>query len=57
MRELLLLGNPLRDEGAAALAASPHLDGIERLWAADTALGKPGKDALKKRFGRRVRVA
>jgi hypothetical protein len=56
VKELSLYGNPLRDEGAAALATSPHLGALQTLWVRDSMLGKAGKQALKKRFGRRVRV-
>jgi uncharacterized protein (TIGR02996 family) len=41
---------------AQALAASPYLDALTELRLAVNGVGKTGKDALKKRFGQRVRI-
>ncbi|MBY0458399.1 MAG: TIGR02996 domain-containing protein [Gemmataceae bacterium] len=55
--ELDLSNNWIGDLGAVHLADSPHLANIEQLFVAHNDLTKRGKDALKKRFGRRVRIA
>jgi uncharacterized protein (TIGR02996 family) len=57
LKELDLAHNWIGDLGAAHLAESPHLDDLESLFVAHNDITKRGKDALKKRFGRRVRVS
>jgi uncharacterized protein (TIGR02996 family) len=57
LKELDLSDNWIGDAGAKELANSPHLDGLELLHVAHNDITKRGKDALKARFGRRVRVA
>jgi uncharacterized protein (TIGR02996 family) len=57
LTELDLSNNWIGDHGASYLAQSPHLDRIETLFVAHNDITKRGKDALKKRFGRRVRIA
>lgn len=57
LKELDLSDNWIGDAGAKDLANSPHLDGLEVLYLAHNDITKTGKEALKKRFGRRVRVA
>jgi uncharacterized protein (TIGR02996 family) len=57
LKELDLSDNWIGDAGAKDLANSPHLDGLELLHVAHNDITKKGKDALKARFGRRVRVA
>jgi uncharacterized protein (TIGR02996 family) len=54
--ELDLRGTLLDDQGAAALAASPHLENVKLLLAAFNRITNKGKEALKKRFTRRVRI-
>ena len=57
LKELGLSDNWIGDAGAKELANSPHLDGLEALHVAHNDITKVGKEALKKRFGRRVRVS
>jgi uncharacterized protein (TIGR02996 family) len=49
-------GNHLRDEGAFDLADSPYLGNLTRLCVAGNRIGEEGRDALRKRFGDRVRL-
>jgi uncharacterized protein (TIGR02996 family) len=57
LTELDLRECQINDAGAEALAESPHLEKVERLLVARNGFAKKGKDALKKRFARRVRVS
>lgn len=57
VKELDLRLNLVGDTGALDLAKSPHLEGVELLLLAHNNITKKGKDALKARFGRRVRIA
>jgi uncharacterized protein (TIGR02996 family) len=57
LNELDLRGNQIDDAGAAALAASPHLEDVKQILFARNNITEKGKEALKKRFARRVRVA
>jgi uncharacterized protein (TIGR02996 family) len=57
LTELDLSGNWIGDLGAFHLAESPYLDRVEAVFVAHNDITKRGKDALKKRFGRRVRVS
>jgi serine/threonine protein kinase len=54
--ELLLVSNHIGDEGALALAASPYLANLAWLKPLDNRITEKGVDALKKAFGRRVRI-
>jgi uncharacterized protein (TIGR02996 family) len=55
--ELDLSNNWIGDLGAIHLAESPYLERVEALLVAHNDITKRGKDALKKRFGRRVRIS
>jgi uncharacterized protein (TIGR02996 family) len=55
--ELDLSNNWIGDLGAVRLAESPHLERVEAVFVASNDITKRGKDALKKRFGRRVRIS
>lgn len=57
LTELDLSTNWIGDLGAAHLAESPHLERVETLLVGGNDITKRGKDALKKRFGRRVRIS
>jgi hypothetical protein len=46
--------NQIGDDGALALAASPHLDRLRWLRLERNLLGEAGKEALRQRFGERV---
>jgi hypothetical protein len=54
--ELLIVSNHIGDEGALALASSPYLANLAWLKPLDNRITEKGADALKKAFGRRVRV-
>jgi serine/threonine protein kinase len=54
--ELLLVSNHIGDEGALALAESPYLANLAWLKPLDNRISAKGADALKKAFGRRVRI-
>ena len=54
--ELLLVSNHVGDEGALAIAASPYLANLAWLKPLDNRITEKGVDALKKAFGRRVRI-
>jgi hypothetical protein len=56
LSELLIVSNHFGDEGALALAASPHLANLAWLKPLDNRISEKGAEALKKAFGRRVRV-
>jgi uncharacterized protein (TIGR02996 family) len=55
LRELLLPRNRLSSQGAKALADSPFLGGLERLELGNNPIGPEGRQALRDRFGDRVR--
>jgi hypothetical protein len=57
LKELDLSNNWIGDSGAIALAESPHLDKLEMLFVAHNDITKKGKDALRARFARRVRIS
>jgi hypothetical protein len=57
LTELDLSNNWIGDLGAVHLAESPYLERVEALLVAHNDITKRGKDALKKRFGRRVRIS
>jgi uncharacterized protein (TIGR02996 family) len=57
LKELDLQSNWIGDGGAADLSASPHLQDVGQLLVAHNDITKTGKEALKKRFGRRVRLS
>jgi uncharacterized protein (TIGR02996 family) len=57
IKRLDLTENWIGDTGAFQLAASSHLEHVERLLVAHNDITKKGTDALKKRFGRRVRIS
>jgi uncharacterized protein (TIGR02996 family) len=57
LTELDLSSNWIGDLGASYLAQSPYLDRVETLFVAHNDITKRGKDALKARFGRRVRIS
>lgn len=46
--------NTISDSGAMALAASPHLDGLELLSLIGNPIGEAGRQTLRERFGDRV---
>jgi hypothetical protein len=54
--ELLMVSNHVGDEGALAIAASPYLANLAWLKPLDNRITEKGVDALKKSFGRRVRI-
>jgi serine/threonine protein kinase len=54
--ELLVVSNHIGDDGALAIAASPYLANLAWLKPLDNRITEKGVDALKKTFGRRVRV-
>jgi hypothetical protein len=56
LEELDLDNNAIGDEGALALARSETLAGLRRLNLEGNNLSAVGKDALRARFGDRVRV-
>jgi hypothetical protein len=56
LSELLIVSNYVSDDGALALAQSPHLANLAFLKPLDNRISEKGVDALKKAFGRRVRV-
>jgi uncharacterized protein (TIGR02996 family) len=56
LTELELSGNEFGDAGAFALAESPHLGGLALLDVTATRVGAVGREALRARFGDRVRV-
>jgi uncharacterized protein (TIGR02996 family) len=55
LRRLHVAHAMLGDDGARALAAAPHLAGLERLDAGGNDFTPAGRRALKVRFGERVR--
>jgi uncharacterized protein (TIGR02996 family) len=57
IKRLDLAHNSIGDTGAARLAECPHLEHIEQLLVARNDITFRGKDALKARFGRRVRIS
>jgi hypothetical protein len=57
LTELDLSNNWIGDLGAVHLAESPYLERVETVLVAHNDITKRGKDALKKRFGRRVRIS
>jgi serine/threonine protein kinase len=54
--ELLMVSNHVGDEGALAIASSPYLANLAWLKPLDNRITEKGVDALKKTFGRRVRI-
>jgi uncharacterized protein (TIGR02996 family) len=56
LRKLYLHGNNIGDRGALALAASPALAGIRDLSLNGDRLGERATQALRERFGERVRL-
>jgi uncharacterized protein (TIGR02996 family) len=53
--DLDLEGNPIGPAGARALADSPHLGRLARLTLGSRDAGAAGNDALRQRFGERIR--
>jgi uncharacterized protein (TIGR02996 family) len=56
LRRLHLANGLIGDEGARALARSPHLAGLEHLDFAGNPITRAGRRALVARFGERVRL-
>jgi uncharacterized protein (TIGR02996 family) len=56
LRRLYLAHNRIGDAGARALAASPHLAGLDRLELANNPIRRAAAAALRERFGDRVRL-
>jgi uncharacterized protein (TIGR02996 family) len=51
-----LTANRMGNEGALSLADSPHLNSLTSLWVRGNALGGEAQAALRKRFGKGVRL-
>jgi hypothetical protein len=56
VRWLELRANGITDQGAVALAESPHLGNVQRLNLTDNRIGPRGREALARRFGDRAEV-
>jgi uncharacterized protein (TIGR02996 family) len=54
VRSLWLRQNRITNRGALALAESPHLADVQYLRVPENKIGKKGREALTRRFGKRV---
>lgn len=55
LRKLWLHNNAVGDDGVRALARSPYLDGLRFLSVGSSSISERGCEALRERFGERVR--